>query len=333
MSNIFGGVVNSNYVTLNTEQNITGAKRFYADLVGNDADFLGVTNFTNSINGNLNGNALTATTSTTAITATTATTAANSLACSGNSFSATTSTTAITATTQATTDNSTNIATTAFVQSAISVGGTVNPTNWIVANGNLQNNAHLNNASKQCMMNIRTSIPFSIITALSARFEFQYSCYGTSAYNATNSCSTAGTLNLCANNVVNNPNTITQFDIIYGYNGGSSSQAEFRVANIQTTSAYWNTQQTYIPKNATATSWPFTPLSFTFTFSGTNPNHITFNIGFPQNPSLMGANPVGDMMCCTASLRVITSPPSGAGIGYLLDTITSTNTTGSWSFA
>jgi hypothetical protein len=121
--------------------------------------------------------------------------------------------------------------------------------------------------------------------------------------------------------------------MIYGYNGGSSTQAVFRIANVQTTSTYWNTQQTYVPKNATASSYTFTPLSFTFTFSGTNPNHITFNIGFPQNPSLSGSNPVGDMMCCSASLKIINSPPQYAYTGYLLDSIVSTNTAGSWYFA
>ena len=217
------------------------------------------------------------------------------------------------------------------VQTTAFTGGVQNPTNWLVATGNLQNNAHLNNASKQCKMNIQTSIPFQILNALTARFKFEYSCYGCSAY--TNSCLTAGTLNLCANNTVHDPNTITYFDMIYGYNGGSTTQAVFRMANIQTTSTYWNTTQTYIPKNATSSSYTFTPLSFTFTFSGTNPNYIQFNIGFPQNNSIGGSNPVGDMMCCSASLTLINSPPSGAYTGYSLDTITSTNTAGSWYFA
>jgi len=235
-----------------------------------------------------------------------------------------------TATQPASTDNTTKIPTTAWVQGAISGGGIQNPTTWLVATGNIQNNAHLNNASKQCNMNIQTSIPFFISQALTARFKFEYSVYGVSAYNSGNMCSTAGTINLCANNTVNNPNTVTYFDMIYGYNGGSSTQAVFRIANVQTTSTYWNTQQTYVPKNATSTSWNFTPLSFTFTFSGTNPNHIQFNIGFPQNPSITG---VGDMLCCSASLSIITSPPSGALTGYLLDSIVSTNTAGSWYFA
>ena len=227
--------------------------------------------------------------------------------------------------------NTTQIATTAFVQSAISGGGLVKPTIWNISSGNLGNGDVLNNGTRSCKIYIPTSIPFQIADAMTARFEFQYSVYGCSAYNSTNRCATAGTINLCSNNTVNNPNTTTYFDMIYGYNGGSTTQAVWRIANVQTTSNYWNTTQTYVPKNATSSSYSFTPLSFSFSFSSSNPNTITFNIGFPQNPSI--STGIGDMMCCSASLRIISSPPTnGQYSDYANDTLTSTNTTGSWYF-
>jgi len=236
-----------------------------------------------------------------------------------------------TATQPASTDNSTKIPTTAWVQGAISGGGLVKPTTWVMSSGNIGSGDILNNGTRQCKIWVPTAVPFQITNAMTARFEFQYSVYGCTAYNSGNFCSTAGTINLSANNVVNNPNTVTQFDMIYGYNGGSTTTAVWRIANVQTTSNYWNTQQTYVPKNATSTSWNFTPLSFSFTHSGTNPNTITFNIGYPQNPTLTQG--VGDMMCSSASLRIISSPPTDGQYGdYANDTLTSTNTTGSWYF-
>jgi len=237
------------------------------------------------------------------------------------------------------TDSSTKIPTTAWVQSAISKGGLVKPTIWTMANGNLSAGGVLKNGTKSCKIYIPTPTypPFQISDAMTARFEFQYSVYGCSAYNTTNRCVTAGTINLCSNNTVYNPNTTTYFDMIYGYNGGSTSQAVWRIANVQTTSNYWNVAQNYVPKNATSSTYSFTPLSFSFTYSSTsNPNTITFNIGFPQNPRLKGSgNEVGDMLCSSASLRIISSPPTEGnndGSTYSNNTLTSTNTTGSWYF-
>jgi hypothetical protein len=164
------------------------------------------------------------------------------------------------------------------------------------------------------------------------RFEFQYSVYGISAYNSGNLCCTAGTINLSAHNTVYNPNGTTYFDMIYGYNG-TLTYPVWYMANVQSTNNYWNVQQTYYPKNATTTPYTFTPFSFLQNSAAANPQYFNFYIEFPQNPTIGGANCVGDMACCNASLRIVSSTPTTAtGNNYASNFTTSTNNTGAWYF-
>jgi hypothetical protein len=234
------------------------------------------------------------------------------------------------------TNNSTNIATTAWVQSAISGGGVMKPTTWILNTGNIgATGQKLNNGQKICRYYASTSASFSVAEYSVVRFEFQYSVYGITAYNSSTTTRTAGTINLSSlpTAPVNNPNTITYFDMIYGYNGIDNTN-KWYIANIQTTSNYWNTQQTYYPKNATTTPYTFTPFKFTQSSPSSNPQYMNFYIEFPQNPTIGGSNCVGDMATCNASLRIVSSTPTTAGnVPYSSNFLTSTNETGSWYFS
>jgi len=239
-----------------------------------------------------------------------------------------------TATTATAGNNSTLIATTAFVQSAVSPVVNVKPTTWIVSSDNITNGNVAANYTRY-MNVIGYTGAFTATQLIIGRCEFQYSIYVATAYNGTTS-TTSGTINTAAANLsghtMNNPNGTTYFDLCFGYNGTLTYPAWY-VTNVQTTSNYWNTQQTYFPANASGSSYAFTPLRFYWS-SGSTTSKIAWYIEFPQNPTISGGNLLGNMMSCVASLKIISSPSSTLATTAYYTSNNSYNTTqtGAWYF-
>ena len=237
-----------------------------------------------------------------------------------------------TATQPASNDSSTKIPTTAWVQSAI--GTPVNPQSWGLTTGNIANaGGQLVNGIRYVVYNYYGSNISPVQMGAVARFEFQYSVYGVKSASSGNY--TLGTIDQCGGASfpqVNNPNTITTFDLNLGYLIIGSHSTQY-ITNVQTTSNYWNASQTYYPKNAPTTPYTFQPLTLMGNATVGNPKQLQFLIGFPQNISIGGSNALGDMSCGCASLRIISSPPSTANelTPYSNDTLGSLSA-GSWYF-
>jgi len=239
-----------------------------------------------------------------------------------------------TATTPSTGNNSTLIATTAFVQTAVSPVVNVKPTTWIVSSDNITNGNVATNYLRY-MNVVGYTGAFTATQLIIGRCEFQYSIYVCTAYVGTTS-TTSGTINTSTANLsghtMNNPNGTTYFDLCFGYDGITSYPVWF-LKNIQTTSNYWNTQQTYFPANASGSSYSFTPLRFYWS-AGSVPSKIAWYIEFPQNPTISGGNLLGNVMSCVASLKIISSPSSTLNTTAYYTSNNSYNTTqtGAWYF-
>ena len=241
-----------------------------------------------------------------------------------------------TATTATTGNNSTLIATTAFVQTAVSPAVNVKPTTWIVSSDNITSGNVATNYTRN-MNVVGYTGAFNATQLIIGRCEFQYSIYVATAYSAVSPITTtSGTINTTSANLsghsMNNPNGTTYFDLCFGYDGTTTYPVWF-LKNIQTSSNYWNTQQTYYPANAGGSSYAFTPLRFYWSSSSTQ-SKILWYIEFPQNPTISGGNLLGNMMSCVASLKIISSPSSTTNTTAYYTSNNSYNTTqsGAWYF-
>jgi len=229
-------------------------------------------------------------------------------------------------------DSSTKVPTTAWVQTAI---GTVNPQTWGLTTGNIANaGGQLVNGSRSVSYNYSAFFITPVQMGAVARFEFTYSVYGVKS--ASSGDYTLASIDQCGGASfpqVNNPNTTTFFDVNIGFQAPVTQHSNPYLTVIQTTSNYWNTTQTYYPKNAPTTPYTFKPLEFTYNALQSSPKTLTFTFGFPQNVSIGGNNALGDMSCGCASLRIVSSPPSTANEqgAYSSNTLGSASA-GSWYF-
>jgi hypothetical protein len=229
--------------------------------------------------------------------------------------------------------NNTQVATTAYVQTVI--GTSVNPQTWGLTTGNIANaGGQLVGGARSVSYNYSAFFITPVQMGAVARFEFTYSVYGVKS--ATNGDYTLASIDQCGGASfpqVNNPNTTTVFDVNIGFQAPVTQHSNPYLTVIQTTSNYWNTTQTYYPKNAPTTPYTFKPLEFTYNALQSSPKTLTFTFGFPQNISIGGNNALGDMSCGCASLRIISSPPSTANEqdAYSSNTLGSASA-GSWYF-